>query len=507
MTLHGDAQDGKLTRASLIKYLALVEIDAEDSNGFTALALAVKNGHPSAVKLLLQNGAQADKPVRDGRTPLYLAANAKQNRPRVVELLLGADPKPQVDASSPDWNNETPLMVAITQGRDAEVVRLLTEAGASLTKTNDRGETAVALADQTTNPAIKSALNPKAPQGGIGSALAQLLVSAVMFALAYADKWPGIKDIIQNVIRSAYNQTNPTPPGAKPPPGTDIDDPQTVEEFQHNIGNIIQNNGLEDFFPPNDPYVQQVAQLAATLRKDQTTHLSSPPMIMKLAASALYQTVLYIDDSGSMADDGRMDRAKILVTRITRLATALVPDSNISSGVHLRFINKDDSTANDLREAEVAKRMEFTPDGWTEIGTNLEKKILQPMVYDKLHAGGVLPRPLMIVTITDGIPSKEPLKTFRDVVMSCNRELTSRKYNYVSAAVQYDLSQIGNSPDAVDWLKQLASDTSLQKVVNITTENTDQNLDKFKANDAGLDAWLIKKLYREPEIHKPKKTP
>lgn len=220
MSLHGDSQAGTLTRASLQKYLVLVDINVEDKNGFTPLALAVKNGHPSVVKLLLQSGATADKPVRDGRTPLYLAANAKQNRPRIVQLLLEQSPKPDVDAASPEWSNETPLMVAITQGRDPEVARLLVDAGASLTKTNDRGETAVSLADQTTNTATKNALVPKGQGSSIGSALAQLFASALLFALAYAEKWPGVKEIIQNVIRSAYNQANPTPAGLKPAPGT-----------------------------------------------------------------------------------------------------------------------------------------------------------------------------------------------------------------------------------------------------------------------------------------------
>jgi hypothetical protein len=123
-----------------------------------------------------------------------------------------------------------------------------------------------------------------------------------------------------------------------------------------------------------------------------------------------------------------MDRAKLMVTRLTRLATALVPDTTISSGVHLRFINKDDSTANDLREAEVSQRMQFTPEGWTELGTNLEKKILQPMVYDKLNSSGVLGRPLMILIVTDGMPTKEDEGTFRTTVMNCKKSLANKGY-------------------------------------------------------------------------------
>lgn len=74
----------------------------------------------------------------------------------------------------------------------------------------------------------------------------------------------------------------------------DVEDPQTVEDFKHNISNIIQNTGLDDFFAPGDPHVQEIAEKAAVLRKDVANPLSSPPMIMKLARIALYQPVLYI---------------------------------------------------------------------------------------------------------------------------------------------------------------------------------------------------------------------
>ncbi|KAL4750048.1 hypothetical protein BDW72DRAFT_204273 [Aspergillus terricola var. indicus] len=439
MTLHSAFSDGTLTRASLQRCLVLVEIDALDDRGFTPLALAVKNGHPSVLKLLLQNDASADKPVRDGRTPLYLAANAKQNRARTVQLLLSHDPKPDIDASSPEWNNETPLMVAITHGRDPEVVRLLVEAGASLTKINDRGETAVA------------------------STLAQLLVSAILFAVAYADRWPGVKEIIQNVIRSAYNQANPALPGSLPPAATDIDDPQTVEEFKHNITNIIQENGLDDFFQANDPYIQSVAEKAAAFRKDQANPLANNvPFIMKAAAAALYQPVLYIDDSGSMAKDGRMERARELVALITEVAPKFV---EVNTGVHLRFINKDDSTANNLRASEVKQRMSLTPEGWTELGTNLTKKILQPMVYDVI-AQGVLKRPFMILNITDGVPTMENSGEFRKAIVRCKKELRDRGYQ--KEAVFFDLSQVGNDHEAIAFIESFEGDAATEDVLHRT---------------------------------------
>ncbi|KAL4972497.1 hypothetical protein BDW66DRAFT_144041 [Aspergillus desertorum] len=490
MTLHSASSDGTLTRSSLQKHLVLVEIDALDDHGFTALALAVRNGHPSVVKLLLQSGASADKPVRDGRTPLYLAANARQNRARVVQLLLSHDPKPDIDASSPEWNNETPLMVAITQGRDPEVVRLLVEAGASVTKTNDRGETAVSLADQSTNPAIREALSRRA-QWGWGSALAQLLVSAILFALAYADRWPGMKEIIQNVIRSAYNQANPALPGSMPPAGTDIDDPQTVEEFKHNITNIIQKNGLDDFFPPNDPYVQSVAEKAAAFRKAKANPLANnPPFIMKAAAAALYQPVLYIDDSGSMANGGRMQRARDLVALITEVATKFV---EVKRGVHLRFINKDDSTANNLRADEVRQRMTFDPEGWTQLGTNLNKKILQPMVYDVI-AQGALQRPFLILTITDGVPSKENRGEFRKAIVRCKKELRDRGYQ--KDAVYFDLSQVGNDPEAIEFIESLNEDASTKDVLHLTAENTDPLFETLNedADLSKIELWVADKL-------------
>lgn len=70
----------------------------------------------------------------------------------------------RADETSGEWENETPLMVAITQARDLEVIRLLVDASPSLTKKNYRGETAQVLAGQPSNPAMWNAILPKDQQ-------------------------------------------------------------------------------------------------------------------------------------------------------------------------------------------------------------------------------------------------------------------------------------------------------------------------------------------------------
>ncbi len=83
--------------------------------------------------LLLDNGADVNAVVKDGRTPLHLAARFGHRE--VVELLLerGA----QVNQESPHWGN--PLFVAAYRGQ-REVVELLLKHGADKTVKVSRGE-------------------------------------------------------------------------------------------------------------------------------------------------------------------------------------------------------------------------------------------------------------------------------------------------------------------------------------------------------------------------------
>ncbi|KAL4875663.1 hypothetical protein BJY04DRAFT_154082 [Aspergillus karnatakaensis] len=166
-----------------------------------------------------------------------------------------------------------------------------------------------------------------------------------------------------------------------------------------------------------------------------------------------------------MDNDNRMKNARELVTKITEVATELSPETY---GAHLRFINKDDSTANNLNAKQVDQRLQFTPAGSTELGTNLEKKVLQPLVYDVINQG-VLHRPLVILTITDGIPT-DGQDTFAQVLKRCIKTLEGKGYD--KRAVYFDLSQVGNDQEAIAFIESLESETATRGPLHDTLHRT-----------------------------------
>lgn len=308
MDLITEAQNGTLTRLRLEEYLRLVRIDDEDSTtGFTPLAVAVYEGHSSVVRILLERNANVNKKIRDGRTPLYLAANAKANRPLIVQLLLkhGAN----VDETGGGWGNETPLMVAITNARDPEVIELLVEAGASLTKENDKRENAQFLADISSNPAIKNAIRPKDQRVKGKAELTTAIINLVMFILAYVNSG-FITDVLKGVVTGLYEMVGSTKPDSTISKASRPDDifeiqlltiwvlqeisnPQTKADFKTNVNIYVAKSGLDKFFPPGDKYIDELAAKAVKLKDDPSNPLSEGDEIQGLTNLALYQPVLY----------------------------------------------------------------------------------------------------------------------------------------------------------------------------------------------------------------------
>jgi len=62
-------------------------IAAQTKDGFQPLHVAVKQGHLSTAKLLIQEGAPTEVATNDGSTPLSLAKKANRNSAEMVGLL------------------------------------------------------------------------------------------------------------------------------------------------------------------------------------------------------------------------------------------------------------------------------------------------------------------------------------------------------------------------------------------------------------------------------------
>jgi ankyrin repeat protein len=102
--------------------------DMLDADEWTPIAVASKQGHDDAVRLLIRAGASVSKPLTpadDMLTPLHIAAH--MGRLRVIQTLVEAGASLEARAQS---DGSTPLLLAILEGR-SNVVEVLLEAGAS----------------------------------------------------------------------------------------------------------------------------------------------------------------------------------------------------------------------------------------------------------------------------------------------------------------------------------------------------------------------------------------
>ncbi|MCM5569252.1 ankyrin repeat domain-containing protein [Burkholderiaceae bacterium FT117] len=109
--------------------LAGTRIDATNRGDETALMLVALQGDLTSARLLVQRGAEVNRP---GWTPLHYAASG--GHLEMIRFLL--DENAYIDAQSP--NRTTPLMMAARQ-KHTNAVRLLVEAGADPTQRNEAG--------------------------------------------------------------------------------------------------------------------------------------------------------------------------------------------------------------------------------------------------------------------------------------------------------------------------------------------------------------------------------
>ncbi|KAF7796414.1 hypothetical protein EIP86_007591 [Pleurotus ostreatoroseus] len=219
--LYDDSWRGTLTEDRLKRYLSNANGKIDSLGGpknITPLAAACWQGHLAVVTLLLDNPHQLADPNAaspPGRTPLFYATkfSPKTNRAAIVHALLKASADP--DARSDADGGNTPLMNAIAEVKDRDVVRELLAWRASTTVTNDRGESAETLAKGTPFEALVSG------EEGLSSTLARIIdviVSVVMLVVTYTNSYY-IMDAVEAVANKLHETagTKVPAPSAKDP--------------------------------------------------------------------------------------------------------------------------------------------------------------------------------------------------------------------------------------------------------------------------------------------------
>ncbi|KAK4994754.1 hypothetical protein LTR28_000758, partial [Elasticomyces elasticus] len=213
--------------------------------------------------------------------------------------------------------------------------------------------------------------------------------------------------------------------------------------------------------------------------------------IVKLA---LYDIVLYIDDSGSMQFEENGERIKdlkLILERVAFAATLFDED-----GIDIRFMN-DDPPPDMVQNVRTTQQIEGLVQnhrfkGLTPMGTALRKKVVEDILVSRLRQG-VLRKPLLIITITDGQPAGEPQDAVFDTVKYAVSEASRSQYGV--GAVAFQFAQVGNDEKAREFLAKLDNDPQVGQMVDCTSNYENESAEMLKANppvDLTPDLWMIK---------------
>ncbi|KAK5113765.1 hypothetical protein LTR85_010782 [Meristemomyces frigidus] len=283
--------------------------------------------------------------------------------------------------------------------------------------------------------------------------------------------------------------------GGAPPMGGG----QDVQGYQRQLEQAIQEKGLQKFYGPGTQGAQKLPQIAARAGQ-QVDRLCQAWRIQREIATdivrlALYDVVVFIDDSGSMSFEEGGERIKdlqLIMQRVAFAATLFDDD-----GIDVRFMNDDQIPLNMLSGIRNEQQVEQLLankryKGLTPFGTELRKKVIDGMLIPSLRSGQ-MQKPLLIISITDGQPAGETQNALVDTVRYAVDN--ARRSNYGQGAVAFQFAQVGNDAKATEFLAKLDNDPMVGSEVDCTSNYENESAEMAKAQppiDLTPDLWMIK---------------
>lgn len=228
----------------------------------------------------------------------------------------------------------------------------------------------------------------------------------------------------------------------------------------------IQEKGLQNFYQPGSPQLNQIASRAP----QQVNQLAqqwrvNPEIASDIVKLALYDVILYVDDSGSMQfeENGeRIDDLKLVLSRVA-FATGLFDDD----GIQVRFMNSQQQGNNIKSQQQVEQMISQTRfSGLTPMGRELDAKVLQPLVLGPARSRQ-LRKPVLVIIITDGQPTGESHLDIANIITKASRELQGSGLGRGALAFQF--AQVGNDLKAREFLKQLDEHKEIGDIIDCTS--------------------------------------
>jgi len=257
--------------------------------------------------------------------------------------------------------------------------------------------------------------------------------------------------------------------------------PQQLEMFMQSLRATIAEKRLDAFYPPHDVQkVHAIATRAAASVEELCQTWRLPREIgADVAKIGLYDVVLYIDDSGSMAFEEGGERIKdleLVLQRVSHAAGLLDED-----GISVRFMNStpppqmlDKIRRTDQIDA-LMREVKFK--GLTPMGTELRRKIIDDIV--RRAQSNSLAKPVLVITLTDGTPAGEAREAVFDTIKYANAELSKTRYGPGAIALQF--AQLGNDTKAREFLAKLDADPTVGHLIDCTSSEFWVSLGLFLA--------------------------
>ncbi len=286
--------------------------------------------------------------------------------------------------------------------------------------------------------------------------------------------------------------------GAQPPPYvqnfTTPTQPTSTRHLSDDVittklQRIISENRLESFFDATR--FQEIVRRVSSVNFDDIAARwkISKELAYDLAPLALYDIVFYCDDSGSMAfeEDGeRIEDLKFILSKVSDVVTKFDED-----GLVVRFMNSNvngDGIHNSAEVNSLVSQVNFS--GMTPLGTNFDKKVIQPLVLGQAGSNTMM-KPILAIIITDGEPSGESRGKISSVISRAKETLCHTRFGPGALAVQ--IAQVGKDIGTQQFLATLDKDPVIGGMIDCTSY-FELEAEEFSRKGVTLtpELWLLK---------------